>query len=109
MNKPPRIEIKDPPKAWNPGQDAINREVAPVQTHHSHFGGKRSGVIPWDMHMRAYEVYQHIYSPQHAMTEGMCRGGFGMQELLSLLYARTFPKDKWRERFEACFKHMEGF
>ena len=85
-----------------------DREVAPVQTHHARYARKDPSVIPWGMHMAAYEVYCHVHSPQKALTEGDCRGGFGMGELVAFLYARSFPKEEWRARADACFKHMEG-
>lgn len=37
--------------------------------------------IPWSMHLRAYDVYCNRYSPQKALIEGGCRGGFGVYEL----------------------------
>ena len=53
----------------NPWSD----KVAPVQ-------GLASG-IPWEMHLRAYDVYCKRYSPQKALIEGNCRGGFAVSEL----------------------------
>ena len=49
---------------------------APVQ--------RLAGGIPWDMHLRAYEVYSKRWGPQAAMIdlEGRnCRGGFSTDEL----------------------------
>lgn len=40
-----------------------------------------TGGIPWDMHLRAYDVYCKRYSAQKALIEGGCRGGFGTGEL----------------------------
>ena len=85
------------------------RETAPVQTHHARYGREDTATIPWDMHMLAYEVYCHVYSPQKAITEDWCRGGFGMQELVAFLFARNFPKEEWRDRVDACYGHMKGF
>ena len=86
------------------------RETAPVQTHHARFGRDDSGKIPWDVHVRAYEVYCHVFSPQRALVEDGCRGGFGMKELVAFLYAYGFPKEEWRRRVDECFNgHMEGF
>lgn len=39
------------------------------------------GGIPWSMHLRAYEAYSNKYSPQQALIEGGCCGGFGTGEL----------------------------
>lgn len=46
---------------------------APVQGY--------SAGIPWSMHLRAYDAYCKEYSPQQALIEGGCRGGFGVREL----------------------------
>lgn len=59
--------------------------------------------------LRAYEVYSHLYGPQPAMIEGGlngCRGGFGAGELIAFLYARSFPKVEWRERFDEALRGM---
>ena len=62
--------------------------------------------LPSEVTLRAYEVYSHVWGPQPAMIdlEGRnCRGGFGAGELIAFLYARSFPKEEWGERFrEAC-------
>lgn len=55
------------------------------------------------VYMRAYEVYSEVFGPQPAMIdlEGRgCRGGFGIGELVAFLYARSFPKNEWRNRVE---------
>ena len=78
---------------------------APYQTEVKH-GVGHSGRISWNMHMRAYEVYCEVYSPQEALTKGECRGGFGTHELMALLYARSFPKNEWETRFDEAY---EGF
>jgi hypothetical protein len=49
------------------------RKIAPVQ---GYYPG-----IPWDMHLRAYAAYCKKWSPQKALVEGNCRGGFGTEEL----------------------------
>ena len=67
-------------------------------------GVRGVGTIPWDMHMKAYEVYSYIASPQKAMIEGGCRGGFGTLELLAFLYARSFPKDQWEAKVKESFR-----
>lgn len=46
---------------------------APVQGY--------SAGIPWDTHLRAYDVYCKQNGKQQALIEGDCRGGFGTNEL----------------------------
>ena len=67
----------------------------PVQTH----GTRAPACVPQAVTMRAYEVYCHLHSPQEAMVTGTCRGGFGVGELVAYLYARSFPRVEWRDRF----------
>jgi hypothetical protein len=54
--------------------------------------------------LRAYEVYCEIFHAQPAMVTNGCRGGFGIGELVAFLYARSFPKAEWRERFEEALR-----
>lgn len=56
--------------------------------------------------LRAYEVYQRLYGEQRALITGECRGGFGVGELIALLYARTFPESEWRQRTDEAFDGM---
>jgi len=49
------------------------RKTAPVQ-------GYAAG-IPWEMHLEAYAAYSKKWSPQPALIEGWCRGGFHTGEL----------------------------
>jgi len=77
--------------------------VHPVQT------GFRGGQAPQSVTLRAYEVYSEIYSPQPAMIEDGCRGGFSTGELVAFLYARSFPKAEWRRRFDEAVRGMKGF
>ena len=49
--------------------------------------------------LRAYEVYCALYGPQEAMVTGDCRGGFSLRELIAFLYARSFPREEWGQRF----------
>lgn len=51
----------------------LDQKMAPVQ-------GYTAG-IPWDMHLRAYDVYRKKYGEQQALIEGWCRGGFHVNEL----------------------------
>ena len=74
----------------------------PVQTV-DHKGGK----LRTEVTLRAYEVYCHVYEPQQALIEGSCRGGFSTGELVAFLYARSFPREEWRQRVEVAFEGME--
>jgi len=56
--------------------------------------------------MAAYEVYSAVYGPQEALIEGNCRGGFSAGELIAFLYAKAFPKDKWRQKVDEAFNGM---
>ncbi len=67
----------------------------------------RSGRAPQVVTMRAYEVYCHVFGPQEAIVTGGCRGGFGAGELIAFLYAYSFPKEQWRDRFEEAYLGME--
>lgn len=63
--------------------------------------------MPSEVTLRAYEVYCALYGAQPAMVDlkgRNCRGGFGAGELMAFLYARSFPKEQWRERFEEALK-----
>lgn len=53
--------------------EPVKEKRAPVQGY--------AGGIPWDMHLRAYDVYCKRWSPQKALIEGGCRGGFSTGEL----------------------------
>lgn len=61
-------------------------------------------VMPTEITLRAYEVYKHLFGEQQALITGECRGGFGVGELVAFLYARSFPKDEWRQRFDEAIK-----
>lgn len=56
----------------------------PETPKHAPVQGYSAG-IPWDMHLRAYDAYSKRYSPQKALIEGGCRGGFGVGELDMLI------------------------
>lgn len=64
-------------------------------------------VMPSEVTLRAYEVYCALYGEQPAMVDlagRNCRGGFGVGELVAFLYARTFPKNEWRQRFDEALR-----
>lgn len=76
-------------------------EFHPFQT--SDVTGRGAAYLPSAVTLRAYEVYCHLYGEQPAMVDLAgrgCRGGFGVGELLAFLYARSFPKEEWRARFD---------
>ncbi len=64
------------------------------------------GKVREEVVLRAYEVYCHLWRPQPAMVTGSCRGGFGIGELTAFLYARSFPKEEWRVRFDEAIDGM---
>ena len=85
-----------------------DNEIHPVQIP---TGRMKSGKISSAVTLRAYEVYSAIYGPQEALVdlEGRgCRGGFSTGELISFLYARSFPKEEWRKRMQEADLGMEN-
>ena len=77
----------------------------PVQTHQ---GRQCRGKITTKVTVAAYEVYCHVYAPQEAMMKDGCRGGFSTGELIAFLYAKTFPKEQWKNRVHMAFEGMEN-
>lgn len=80
--------------------------LIPVQT--SSKLHREAATIRESVHLRAYEVYCEVYSPQPALVEGWCRGGFHTSELIAYLYARSFPKEEWRARADEAFEGMKN-
>ena len=74
----------------------------PTQAQHGPFA------VRTKVTLRAYEVYCHVYGPQPAMVTGGCRGGFSNGELIAFLYARSFPKEEWRDRSQEAFRGMKN-
>ena len=68
--------------------------------------GRIAGKLSKAVTMRAYEVYCHVNGPQEALVEGWCRGGFHISELLTFLYARSFPKEEWSDRVREAEQGM---
>lgn len=64
------------------------------------------GQVPDAVYMKAYEVYCVVFAPQPALIEGECRGGFGIEELVAFLYAASFPRNEWRQRFDEAINGM---
>lgn len=84
-------------------------EFHPIQTHDVTQRGH--AFMPSEVTLRAYEVYCHLFGAQPAMVdlEGRgCRGGFGVGELTAFLYARSFPKEEWRKRFDEALRRPEA-
>ena len=80
----------------------------PVQT--VNVGSRRGEVCKLSkaVTLRAYEVYKYIYGAQDAMVTGGCRGGFHISEIISFLYARSFPKEEWEARVRECDNGMQN-
>lgn len=79
-------------------------EVHPVQADRCRRGASVLAVVS----RRAYEVYSRVWAPQEALITGHCRGGFGVNELVAFLYARSFPESEWRARFREACEGMQG-
>jgi len=79
-------------------------ETHPVQVHWRH---GMAAHAPKVVTMRAYEVYCHVFGEQKALVTGWCRGGFGLGELTAFLYARSFPKEEWRNRFDEALRGLK--
>lgn len=77
--------------------------IMPVQTAPYQSDGKLGSAVV----LRAYEVYQQCHGEQRAMITGGCRGGFGVGELIAMLYARTFPREEWCARMNEAYRDME--
>ena len=81
-------------------------EVHPVQMrHHPH----EQPVVPAVVSLRAYEVYCGLFGEQPAMITGGSRGGFSVGEIIAFLYARSFPKAEWRQRFDEATHGMKVY
>lgn len=90
--------LRNPPIDGN-GRN-IHPDFHPVQTNEF----VRNPHIPADVALRAYEVYCHVFHPQEAMVTGGCRGGFSVGEIISFLYARSFPKEEWSRRVDEAIR-----
>lgn len=85
----------------------LNNRHATVATHPVQTIDHKGGRAPQVVTMLAYEVYCYVYGPHEALVTGGCRGGFSSGELIAYLYARSFPKDQWRQRIDEAFMGME--
>ena len=78
-------------------------EHHPVQVSSMGLHAREHRTLTSSITLRAYEVYRHIFGEQTSLITGNCRGGFSMDESVAFLYARSFPRNEWRQRFdEAC-------
>lgn len=80
--------------------------VHPVQATRGY--GHPPAECPQSVTLRAYEVYKALYGEQQALITNECRGGFSTGELIAFLYARSFPREEWRQREEEAFNGMKG-
>ena len=82
--------------------------TAKIETHPVQLPTGRidSPTCPKVVTLAAYQVYEHVYGGQPALIEGSCRGGFGVGELIALLYARSFPKEEWSQRVSEALRGM---
>lgn len=97
---------RKPVEAARPMSDVT--EFHPIQTHD--VAQRGAGFVPAAVALRAYEVYCALYGEQPAMVDlagRNCRGGFDVGELVAFLYARSFPKEQWRTRFEEALQRPE--
>ena len=88
------------------GEHQTTIEMHPVQTHSVNKNRSGTGKLTSAVTLRAYEVYCEVHRPQEAMVTDGCRGGFGVGELIAFLYARSFPKNEWRQRVDEAFRGM---
>lgn len=76
-------------------------ETHPVQTP-----GRPRGRCPKVVTLAAYEVYAQVFGKQEAMITDGCRGGFSTGELIAFLYAKSFPRNEWRQRIDEALTGM---
>jgi len=76
-------------------------------THPIQTVDRKGGQLPQVVTLRAYEVYRSIFGEQIAMITGECRGGFSTAELIAFLYARSFPQEQWKRRFDEALDGAE--
>ncbi len=64
--------------------------------------GERRGAhgrLPETVARMAFEVYHHLW-PNQSFERLHERGGFGVGEVVAMLYAHNFPRKEWRDRFD---------
>ena len=82
--------------------EPLELNLHPVQFGQSREHPSQRAKIPEQVALRADEVYCEIWGEQPALIskERDYRGGFSVGEVVCLLYAHTFPKAEWRNRFK---------
>ncbi len=80
----------------------------PVQTGPLVINQGKQSRVSTKVSMAAYEVYCALYGAQESMVTGGCRGGFGPSELIAFLYAKGFPRNEWKNRFDEAMDGMEN-
>lgn len=74
---------------------------APLQTRDEATGRAMRRIIPWSLHLQAYEVYSHLFGADQSARRMADRGGFSECELIAFLSAHPFPRDEWQQRVDA--------
>ena len=75
-------------------------------SHPIQLTGGGSGEISSAVTERAYEVYRHLFGSRQTLERLNERGGFSEGDLITLLYARSFPRDEWAERDKEALRGM---
>lgn len=84
--------------------DTYEPTTHPVQANrHRNLTGR----VPVAVSLAAYEVYRKVCGEQKSLITGDCRGGFGVNELIAFLYAKSFPENEWRQRVDEAFCGMK--
>lgn len=81
-----------------------DRATYPIQIGYGQHGKVNAGV-----YLAAYEVYCQVFGAQDALVTGDCRGGLGTGEIIAFLYARSFPREQWRDRVREASEGMEVY
>ena len=77
--------------------DTTEPKTVPAQISDPY--NRKSGRLPEPVARMAYEVYTHLW-PDQTFDRLHERGGFGVGEIVAMLYAHNFPKAEWRRRFD---------
>jgi hypothetical protein len=78
------------------------------QERHAPVQGERHGTtIPWDVHLRAWQVYAACGNGDQSAERIAERGGFGYGELIKLLAERNpYGGDGWNPLTELQQRHL---
>ena len=80
-------------------------EIATVPAQIADSYSRSAGRLPEPVARMAYEVYTSLW-PGQTFERLHERGGFGVAEIVGLLYAHNFPKAEWRQRFNEGLKGL---